>query len=123
MDLSLYTEESQINTKKGTKRRASSSMRAGRRGKNKKSPEQAKVRKTVTKATKTIRKPLALAKKTQPVAEVKKTVGATSRAGRAKKRSESSKSSPVMDQKKAKVLAKVARKTAVPNKTAKGNKN
>lgn len=129
VDLSLYTEESQLNQRKGTKRKPSAGVRAGRKAKTSKlSPDQAKVRKTVTKSVKKTRKSLQKVQTTSGEGK-KQTAGpaatsvASSRAGRAKKRSENNKNNPVVDQKKAKVLAKVARKSAVKAVTTKGGKS
>lgn len=88
----------------------------------KKSPDQSKVRKVAaeTKAkSKTPAKAMPVLKKV--LSEPRKSSTAIGRSERAKRRSDAvaTKTSPVVDQKKAKVLAKIGRKTAVS--TAKTN--
>ncbi|CAH0553387.1 unnamed protein product [Brassicogethes aeneus] len=116
LDISLYTEESQLNKKKGKKRKASPSKSEKKPvAVIKKSPEESKVRKVVKKKAKKRTAPDATPKSSTPTATSKpSTSGDASRSNRAKRRSDNVKTSPVVDQKKAKVLAKVARKTAVP---------
>ncbi|RZB39762.1 proteoglycan 4 [Asbolus verrucosus] len=117
IDLSLYKEESQLKKRKATKRKAASSLKSNKKSDNTtKSPEQPKVRKvavkTAKKATSKRTAAVARAKKATAV-EVKKPI-TSSRTDRAKRRSDNqnhNKVSPVVDQKKARVLAKVARKT------------
>lgn len=123
MDLSLYKEESQLKKRKGKKRKATTPLKTDTKTKStKKSPETAKVRKVAAapkllKQKKTGKVKKVIVKKQQPIvsssSEVKKAV-VQGRAERAAKRRGAdvavSSRSPVVDQKKAKVLAKVARK-------------
>lgn len=128
MDLSLYKEESQLQKRRGKKRKSTSALRSQSKPvSTKKSPDQPKVKKvaaTTTSAVKTkAKQPVKKMTTRKAPVEVKKpstTVVSThatpSRSERAKRRQEatgSAKTSPVVDQKKAKVLAKVARKAAV----------
>lgn len=132
MDLSLYKEESQLKQRRGKKRKASP-LKTTKRAKSttKKSPDVAKVRKiapakVVKKKTGKVSKSKVVVKKQQVVSEVKKAaVTQQGRAERAAKRrgpdgvvAVATKSPPVVDQKKAKVLAKVARKGVQKNQAA-----
>ncbi|KAK9884941.1 hypothetical protein WA026_009177 [Henosepilachna vigintioctopunctata] len=125
LDLSLYKDENQLNKRKGKKRTATSPIKSSRsssRTPAKKSPDTPKVAKETPKSTRK-----AVVKKDTPATLSKKPVVATptpkksggSRTDRAKRRSENAniaKGSPVspkVDQKKAKALAKVARKGAI----------
>lgn len=126
MDLSLYKEESQLKKRKSVKRKLSSSSKRGPKAKSLKkevlpTPSPIKVAKTPAK-----QKPAVMPAKKTSVAvapEPKKTPSMSSgRAERALKRkqaeipspsSSSTKSSPVVDHKKAKVLARFARKSAI----------
>lgn len=133
MDLSLYKEESQLKKRKGKKRKATSPLKIDSKSKStKKSPTASKVRKVATAAgaAAKVTKPKtkaklvgrAVARKQQQqgavVSEKKKAAVAQGRAERAAKRrgpdggsAAAATRSPVVDQKKAKVLAKVARKS------------
>lgn len=123
VDLSLYKEESQLKKRKGAKRKASSALKVGRKPNNSaKTPDQPKVPKiAVTPTRNSANRKEAVAKKV-PTTDTKKPV-ATSRTDRAKRRNDNQQShnnkvSPLVDQKKARVLAKVVRKgTAANNKT------
>ncbi|XP_008201684.1 proteoglycan 4 isoform X2 [Tribolium castaneum] len=113
-NVSLYKEESQLKKRKSTKRKASSALRSKSASSTTKSPDQPKVRKVVKPVKKTPKKAPAPAK-TKPKPEEKKPIASSSRTDRAKRRSDNqnhNKVTPVVDQKKAKVLAKVARKGA-----------
>jgi hypothetical protein len=129
VDVSLYKEESQLKKRKAPKRKASSALRAAKKvSTTTKSPDQPKVRKvavkTARKNTKRVASAAPRAKKPATV-ETKKPTTSTSRTDRAKRRSDNqnhNKVSPVVDQKKARVLAKVARKGAV-NTTSKGGQS
>lgn len=113
MDLSLYKEESQLKKRKSTKRKASSPPKTTTAASPaKKSPEQAKVRKIAPKFKSELAKKNTVLKKAL-ITKTKKNL--SGRAERAAKRSlevlkNSTKHTPVIDHKKAKVLAKVARK-------------
>lgn len=117
MDLSLYTEESQLKKRKAKKRKATSPIKTDSKVKStKKSPEVTKVRKVAPKPAKakTVKVVAKVVAKKATINEAKK-AAAQGRAERAAKRRAGEqpivvKSSPVLDQKKAKVLAKVARK-------------
>jgi hypothetical protein len=129
IDVSLYKEESQLKKRKAPKRKASSALRAAKKvSTTTKSPDQPKVRKvavkTARKNTKRVASAAPRAKKPATV-ETKKPTTSTSRTDRAKRRSDNqnhNKVSPVVDQKKARVLAKVARKGAV-NTASKGGQS
>ncbi|KAL3280127.1 hypothetical protein HHI36_017632 [Cryptolaemus montrouzieri] len=124
LDLSLYKDENQLNKRKAKKRPATSPLKSPRsssRTPSRKSPEKAKVAKATPKSS---RKPVA--QKETPVSTKKATVSTPapkktsgSRTERAKRRSDNASStkvspvSPKVDQKKAKALAKVARKSVV----------
>lgn len=112
VDLSLYKDEEQLKKRKGTKRKARSVAR-NKEPATKKSPDASKVQKIES-----MKKSIRVAKSVTPkksTPEVKKTVVA-SRSSKSKRKPDS-KSSPVVDQKKAKVLAKIGRKTAIPANT------
>ncbi|XP_044762189.1 uncharacterized protein LOC123319340 [Coccinella septempunctata] len=125
LDLSLYKDENQLSKRRARKRKAASPLKSTRnssRSPNKLSPEKSKLAKNTPKSTKkeTVKKETpAAAKKVVPsvTPTVKKTGG--SRTDRAKRRSDAINStkvtpvSPKVDQKKAKALAKVARKSVV----------
>lgn len=127
LDLSLYKEESQLKKKNATKRKPETPLKA-EKSKEEKSPDKAKVKKVSPKKTPSKKntgvKKTPVALKQSFSAEVKKstppsTSSVSSRAERAKKRQSTStpatpptKKSPVVDQKKAKVLAKVATKVS-----------
>lgn len=123
VDLSLYKDEEQLKKKrKGTKRKSSPrSPSPKKETPTKKSPEAPKVRKVETKTPKKApvstpaKKPAATPKK--PVQPEPKKVASTSRASRGKRKLDI-KTSPVVDQKKAKVLAKIGRKAATPASTS-----
>ncbi|XP_063908945.1 uncharacterized protein LOC135126750 isoform X3 [Zophobas morio] len=125
IDLSLYKEESQLKKRKATKRKATSALRTSKKSSTTtKSPDQPKVRKVVAKPTKRAPPkrvaPTAKVKRVIPVEAKKPTTTVTSRTDRAKRRGDNqnhNKVSPVVDQKKARVLAKVARKGAVNTKS------
>ncbi|KRT80927.1 hypothetical protein AMK59_6191, partial [Oryctes borbonicus] len=119
LDLSLYKEESQLQKRRGKKRKAATALKAQSRSVNtKKSPDQPKVRKVVAKPKpKPVKKMVTRkvpieAKKPTPIPAAT-TPSRSERAKRRQDASASAKTSPVVDQKKAKVLAKVARKAAV----------
>nr|CAI5837967.1 unnamed protein product [Callosobruchus analis] len=120
LDLSLYKDEEQLK-KKGTKRksRPASKSPSKKTPATKKSPEAAKVKKPNPKVTKKTAPPPKKsaaqppAKKPAPV-EQKKQTTVGSKATKGKRKAPPTKTSPVMDQKKAKVLAKIGRKTAIP---------
>ncbi|CAH1173490.1 unnamed protein product [Phaedon cochleariae] len=115
LDLSLYKDEEQLKKKrKAAKRKGRPrSVSPKKAAPTKKSPEAAKVRKVEPRAPAPAKKPAPVVRKPAPVAskpaaaEAKKTAG---RAARGKRKVESK--SPVMDQKKAIVLAKIGRSTA-----------
>lgn len=118
MDLSLYKEESQLKKRKAAKRKTTTPLKTSVKANNtKKSPDQAKVRKVISKPkTQAVKKSTVL--KRALAAKVKKPDAG--RAERAAKRriqeqpkNPITKTSPVIDQKKAKVLAKVARKPPI----------
>lgn len=125
VDLSLYKEESQLKKRKAPKRKASPA-KSPKRSATRKSPEHSKVRKISTPkvSSKSSTKPIATTSKTK--SDIKKVSASAARSERAKRRSDNSstKSSPVVDQKKARVLAKIGRKTAIttsksqPSKTS-----
>lgn len=122
MDVSLYKEESQLKKRKGKKRKATSPLKADKKAKStRKSPEAAKVRKVAPKVVKkkTGKVKKVVVKKQQVVSEVVKKAVAQGRAERAAKRRGPevavASRSPVVDQKKARVLAKVARKSVQKN--------
>ncbi|GJQ88213.1 hypothetical protein Trydic_g13205 [Trypoxylus dichotomus] len=124
LDLSLYKEESQLQKRRGKKRKATTALKAQSRPvTTKKSPDQPKVKKVVTKPkVKPVKKMVTRKGPTEAKKAAPPTVTTPSRSERAKRRqdaSANSKTSPVVDQKKAKVLAKVARKTAVSATTTK----
>nr|XP_023012273.1 zonadhesin-like [Leptinotarsa decemlineata]XP_023012274.1 zonadhesin-like [Leptinotarsa decemlineata]XP_023012275.1 zonadhesin-like [Leptinotarsa decemlineata] len=111
LDLSLYKDEEQLKKKRGTKRKAPPrSSSAKRETPVKKTPEAPKVRKVEAKP---VKKPLkkVVVKKVSPP-EVKKVFTQSSRAARGKRKSDQ-KTSPVVDQKKALVLARIGKKTAI----------
>ncbi|KAF2903328.1 hypothetical protein ILUMI_02854 [Ignelater luminosus] len=115
LDLSLYKEESQLKKRKAAKRKAATPLKTSVKANNtKKSPDQAKVRKVVSKPkTQAVKKSTVL--KRALAAKVKKPdVGRAERAAKRRIQEQPKnpviKTSPVIDQKKAKVLAKVARK-------------
>ncbi|XP_044258777.1 proteoglycan 4-like isoform X3 [Tribolium madens] len=115
VDVSLYKEESQLKKRKSTKRKASSVLRSKSSSSTTKSPDQPKVRKVAKPAKKAAKKAAPVPAKPKPKPEEKKPIPSSSRTDRAKRRSDNqnhNKVSPVVDQKKAKVLAKVARKGA-----------
>lgn len=118
MDLSLFRDESQLKKKrKGAKRKLIDPLTAdGSTKTKKKTPDKAKVRKTMktTRSSKTSQS----TNYSSAIESKKKKVKPSGRAERAKRRGEASpvsstKSSPVVDQKKARALAKVALKTAI----------
>lgn len=116
VDLSLYKEESQLKKRKAQKRKSSPS-KSSKTSSTKKLPENAKVRKLSPKtASKSQIKTAATPTTSKKAQEPKKTTTSSGRSERAKRRSDNSstKSSPVVDHKKAKVLAKIGRKTAIP---------
>ncbi|KAI4458324.1 hypothetical protein MML48_7g00009698 [Holotrichia oblita] len=127
LDLSLYKEESQLQKRRGKKRKSTSPLKAAKKPVNtKKSPDQPKVKKVIEKPK--AKQPVKKMVTRKAPAEIKKpavssVVSTPSRSERAKRRQDastsSSKTSPVVDQKKAKVLAKVARKTVVSTITTK----
>lgn len=116
----MYKEESQLKKKrKGRKRKATSPLKTDSKVKStKKSPEMSKVRKVAQKTVKPKVAKVAKVVAKKPVVSETKKVAAQGRAERAAKRRSgeppvsAAKGSPVVDQKKAKVLAKVARKNA-----------
>lgn len=122
LDLSLYKDEGQIQ-KKSRKRKAKSPLKSPTlevKSNGKKSPEKPKVAKVTPKSAKKVAQKKiekvdkVAAKKTAPVVESAKKVSNTaSRTERAKRRNDDvvSKVSPKVDHKKAKVLAKMARKS------------
>lgn len=116
LDLSLYKDEEQLvkNKNRGTKRKSQPRTESPKKHVPiRKSPETPKVRKVETKPTKssTPSKKVTPAKK--PAApEPKKTPA------RGKRKSDT-KTSPVVDPKKAKVLARIGRKTAIPASNSK----
>lgn len=128
LDLSLFRDESQLKKKqrKALKRKSresaadASSSSASPSKNTKKSPERAKARKVTRSPVKASTKkpaPLTSSKATTSSRETRKSDGG--RAERAKRRGEvpvtlTVKSSPVLDQKKARVLAKVVLKNAIP---------
>ncbi|VEN45154.1 unnamed protein product [Callosobruchus maculatus] len=120
LDLSLYKDEEQLK-KKGTKRksRPASKSPSKKTPATKKSPEAAKVKKPNPKVTKKTAPPpkksaaQPMAKKPAPV-DQKKQITVGSKTAKGKRKAPTTKTSPVMDQKKAKVLAKIGRKTAIP---------
>lgn len=116
VDLSLYKDEEQLKKRKSTKRKGRPSSKSQKKETpTKKAPENPKVRKVEAKPVKkVVKKAPIVEKKTIPTETKKATT--TSRAARSKRKS-TPKSSPVVDQKKAKVLAKIGRKTAVPAST------
>lgn len=115
VDLSLYKDEEQLKKRRGTKRKSTSHSQKKETA-TKKSPHAPKVQKVDVappkKATPVVKKPPQ--KKAAP-AELKK-VATPNRAAKGKRKSDT-KTSPVVDQKKAKVLAKIGRKTAIPAST------
>ncbi|KAJ8934328.1 hypothetical protein NQ314_013368 [Rhamnusium bicolor] len=113
LDLSLYKDEEQLKKRKGTKRKGRSTSRSPKKQTpTKKSPESPKVRKVEPRTARKVEKKAAnVVKKAAPV-ETKKATTSSSRAARGKRKSDP-KRSPVMDHKKAKVLAKIGRKTAI----------
>lgn len=116
VDLSLYKEESQLKKRKAMKRKASSLKSKAKGLGTSKSVDNAKLRKIVGRTlskSSTIKHPVATTSKKMP--DIKKTNTSSGRSERAKRRSDnsSSDSSPVVDQKKARVLAKIGRKAAV----------
>ncbi|KAB0802237.1 hypothetical protein PPYR_04423 [Photinus pyralis] len=121
LDLSLYKEESQLKKRKTVKRKASSPLRAAASTSSlTKSPEQAKVQKVAPKPKPPPVKKATVLKKALST-KVKKVIPLTkiARSERTLKRPTEEikppiKAVPIIDQKKAKVLAKVARKPVVP---------
>lgn len=118
LDLSLYKEASQLKKRKSVKRKASSPLKSVRsRSSSSKSPEQPKVQKVLPKPKPPPVKKATVLKKTLAT-KAKKTAAMNRNERVAKRHAEESKSSTktasVIDQKKAKVLAKVARKTVQP---------
>ncbi|CAG9837542.1 unnamed protein product [Diabrotica balteata] len=118
LDLSLYKDEEQLVKKKSpVKRKAPPRSESPKKETpTKKTPETPKVRKVEPKPSRTTTP----AKKQTPakkIPEPKKTP-ASSRSARGKRKSEP-KTSPVVDQKKAKVLAKIGRKSAVSSSSPK----
>ncbi|KAF5270413.1 hypothetical protein FQR65_LT05601 [Abscondita terminalis] len=117
LDLSLYKEESQLKKRKAVKRKAESPIETAPSNTSK-SPDQPKVQKISPKLKAPPVKKATVLKKTLATKAKKGTV--TSRIERSAKRQiaepnrNSSKTSSIIDQKKAKVLAKVARKTVLP---------
>lgn len=113
----MYKDEEQLKKRKSTKRKGRPSSKSPKKETpTKKAPENPKVRKVEAKPVKKVVKKTPVAgKKTIPV-ETKKATS-TSRAARGKRKGDP-KTSPVVDQKKAKVLAKIGRKTAVPASTS-----
>lgn len=128
VDLSLYKEESQLQKRKGKKRKSTTVLKAeSRSSSTKKSPDQPKVKKLVAKPKPKPQPIKKMVTRKAPI-EIKKALAApaattASRSERAKRRQDastsSSKTSPIVDQKKAKVLAKVARKGVVSTTTTK----
>ncbi|KAJ8921698.1 hypothetical protein NQ315_010608 [Exocentrus adspersus] len=117
LDLSLYKDEEQLKKRKSTKRKGRTSSKSSKKEiATKKAPENAKVRKVEPKPEKKVVSRTTVTAKKAVVPEVKKAT-TTSRATRGKRRSDA-KTSPVVDQKKAKVLAKIGRKTAIPASTS-----
>lgn len=115
--MSLYKEESQLKKRKGKKRKARSSLRSGSKpNSTKQSPEANKVRKVIPKPAKTIPPKVTRVVAKKPAVVVAKRAVLGGRAERAAKRMfvepapVAMKTSPVVDHKKAKVLAKVARR-------------
>uniref|UniRef100_A0A6P7G9F1 Neurofilament heavy polypeptide-like isoform X2 n=1 Tax=Diabrotica virgifera virgifera TaxID=50390 RepID=A0A6P7G9F1_DIAVI len=119
LDLSLYKDEEQLVKKKSpVKRKAPPRSESPKKETpTKKAPETPKVRKVEPKPSKT---PTPAKKQTpaKKLPEPKKTPASTSRSARGKRKSEP-KTSPVVDQKKAKVLAKIGRKSAVSSSSPK----
>lgn len=131
VDVSLFSDESQLKKKrKGVKRKASPRGDSATPAKKKSPSKSKKSRKALKPASKV--KQAASTSSASASAPVHasiskkkaqaKAAAAAGRSERAKRRGEQSpsasiKSSPVVDQKKAKVLAKVAGKTAVPAQT------
>lgn len=113
MDLSLYKDEEQLKKRKGTKRKDRSISRK-RESSTKKTPDAPKVQKIEVTQTKkvalSIKKLAPAQKKTAPL-EVKK-VSPLNKTAKGKRKSDP-KTSPVVDQKKARVLAKIGRKAAI----------
>ncbi|XP_057669774.1 mucin-2-like [Diorhabda carinulata] len=110
LDISLYKDEEQLvkNKNRGTKRKSQPRMESPKKHVPiKKTPETPKVRKVETKPTKNS----ASTKKVTPAKKL--TAPEPKKTPTRGKRKSDSKASPVVDPKKAKVLARIGRKTAV----------
>ncbi|KAF5288673.1 hypothetical protein FQA39_LY15315 [Lamprigera yunnana] len=117
LDLSLYKEESQLKKRKAVKRKAATAMKNTRSSNSTKLPDQPKIQKVVSKPKALHVKKSTVLKKA--LATKIKKGGGSNRSERALKRhtmesKNSTKTISIIDQKKAKVLAKVARKAVVP---------
>lgn len=116
MDLSLYKDEEQLKKRKGTKRKSTTTAVSHKKTPTKKSPDAPKVQKVeisqTKKAVPVTKKP---PQKKTASTESKKAIP-PSRAAKGKRKVDP-KTNPVVDQKKAKVLAKIGRKTVVPAST------
>ncbi|KAG5865344.1 hypothetical protein JTB14_014370 [Gonioctena quinquepunctata] len=107
LDLSLYKDEEQLKKKRGTKRKGRSRSSSLRKATpTKKTPEAPKVRKVESKPIKKT-----VAKKVSPP-ETKKGPVHSGRSARGKRKSDT-KTSPVVDQKKALVLARIGKKSGI----------
>ena len=117
LDLSLYKEESQLKKRKAVKRKASSPVKSNRSSSSisSKSPEQPKVQKVAPKPKPPPVKKATVLKKALSAKLKKSTSGRSDRmAKRHVEETKTSAKTAIIDQKKAKVLAKVTRKTVVP---------
>lgn len=132
LDLSLYRDEDQLKKRRARKRRRAPPVRGTKVAATKVVPEASKVRKVAPpakelpkKALVASKKPLAVPSTSKRVAtrEVKAVAETTKTNKNASKPSTSNavKTSPVVDQKKAKVLARIGRKTAIVSKATKNN--
>ncbi|XP_030762285.1 nucleolar protein dao-5-like isoform X1 [Sitophilus oryzae] len=133
LDLSLYRDEDQLKKRKARKRKASQkpAKSPGRKPiPTKKSPENAKAKKVVEKTEKPPKKAAVVkkavsapAKKAAAQPEPKKPVPSSSRSTTRSKPKSNAKTTSVVDQKKAKVLAKIGKKAAVAKPAQSDNKN
>ncbi|XP_017777205.1 PREDICTED: nucleolar and coiled-body phosphoprotein 1-like [Nicrophorus vespilloides] len=126
LDVSLYKDEEQLKKRRGTKRKSNTKLDATptRSSSSKSSPDGSKLRKFSTRTSSSSASKSRTNLRTPPTkrttSEKKVTTPSSAgRAERAKRRSgqdsstSSTKTSPVVDHKKAKVLAKVVKRTAV----------